>query len=259
MSETVLNSLLAVGHYTVRPGHVVYINDSSLLLQEDGGHNMEVVHQRDREVLIHLFYDPIELLVPDQPGAKDMIDQTNLLLAYTGHFGSDLSVQMPATANPSRVSRAAGSVLYRDHNNPSGCTPHTHSFPDGIIVVDRGDCTFLEKLVHARSALAAGIVVISNDDDAINPTANKSELAAAGDLDDVAILLLAYRAGQILLDMLDTAEGLGIGPVKLALSPERKPTAPEPIYDRQNTEKAKSAGRILYLNGHALLNTRLLI
>lgn len=258
MLEPVLNSS-SVGHYTVRPGHVVYINDSSLLLEDDGGHTMDIVRERDREVLIHLFYDPIDMLVPDQPGIKDMIDQTNLLLAYTGRFGGDLSVQIQPTANPPRFSRAAGSVLYRDYNNLSGCTPYTHPFPDGIIVVDRGDCTFLEKLVHARSALAAGIVVINDDDDAINPTANKTELSAAGDLDDVAILLLAHRAGQILLDMLDTAEGLGIGPVKLALSPERKPTAPEPIYDRQNTEKAKSAGRILYLNGHALLNTRLLV
>ena len=47
---------------------------------------------------------------------------------------------------------------------------------DAIVLLHRGTCTFIEKLAYAKRAGARGVVVISDMDMAINPSAEAEEL-----------------------------------------------------------------------------------
>ncbi|KAF5388298.1 hypothetical protein D9615_000341 [Tricholomella constricta] len=236
-----------VGHYTVRTGHLVYINDTSLF-----GH-LDVVKDATKrsDVLLRFYADEIDPMLQVQTGmhVDTSNDMQSLLVGYTAHFGGDLTVKPSSDATTVRLAGKDGIAIHRDFENTRGCRPYRHPYPDSVLVVHRGDCTFLEKLLHARAASAAGVLVISDDDLVINPTANIDEIEAAGDLSDVALVLLPLKAGEVLMNMLDHAEQGLISQVRMVLEGE----------DTGHIPAAKDPNRILYINDHPLLNTRLLV
>jgi mannosidase alpha-like ER degradation enhancer 1 len=184
--------------------------------------------------------------------------------AYTSMFGADLTVIPLADAQPVRFGRGEGVRVSRDKANHLGCLPYDRTFDNDAILVYRGDCNFLEKLIKAKSAGASGVVVISDEDMGINPTSDAEELAAAGDLSDVAIVVLASSAGKLVASMLDSAETYGMGQVMLMVDPEGHSAATDgrrvsnDQTEKQGRERVDS-GRVLYINGHAVLNTRLIV
>lgn len=244
-----------VGHYNVRPGQIVYINDSSIFLTPGENVNIaqEELRKRDAEVQLRIFLN----------GSFDsqVIDVS--LTSYSAHFGTDLSHSaVHSTKEIPRIRKSEGVVVRRDPKNLRGCNPYEQSYPDSILVVHRGDCTFLEKLLKARDAEAAGIVVISNEDIAIHPTASSAELALAGDLSDVGVVLLTNQVGQAFEDMLASNEKIQAGQIMLALERAQdvgsiEDTEHVPPVDKES--EANDLNRILYINGHPLINTRLLI
>jgi len=203
------------------------------------------------------------------------------LTAYTAFFGADLSAHVTEPPDvPPRITQGEGLPLFRDHSNRNGCSPYKHAYPDSILVVERGDCTFLDKVIQARDAGAAGVIVISDEDLAINPTANADEVNATGKLDDVGLLLVPKTPGKVLLELMETLENLGVGQVMVAIhrdplattdstshGPARKERRgqTEKAQDKENATKRDEKNqdpnnpRILYINGHPLLNTRMLV
>jgi len=181
----------------------------------------------------------------------EMVNDMELsVTGYVGFFGADLledTEELPL--------KLTGLIpVYRDDGNEFGCEPYDKSYQDGIILISRGECTFLEKLVEARNAGASGVVVVSDEDTAINPTADAGELVEAGNLDDVAIVILPRTAGQLVEQLLDTTQG--IGQVMLSLEHEHQSA----ITDAGEVDDVPLKNdRVLYLNGHPLLNTRLLV
>jgi len=142
--------------------------------------------------------------------------------------------------------------------NPTGCQAYTQTFADEAILVHRGGCTFLEKLMRAHEVGASGVVVTSDSEIAVNPSASVEDLEDVGDsLDDVAIVVLRKSDGRQVSAMLDMAEN-HVGRVVLVLENLQRDTAlpeQEPVGKR-----SRFAGNsVLYINGHALLNTRLLV
>jgi mannosidase alpha-like ER degradation enhancer 1 len=180
-----------------------------------------------------------------------------LVTGYTALFGADLSDMYEEKGL--RFVRGEGVRIVRDRTNSGGCLPYADKYDDVILLVNRRECTFLQKLVLARSAGAAGIVVISDTDIGINPSAADDELETVRELSDVAIVLLTRQAGEVVLNMLDWAESRGSGQVMVALDPERRSAMDggDPLDERK--EKSPDPNRVLYLNGHPLLNTRLLV
>lgn len=239
-----------MGHYTVRPGHVVYINDSSLLLQSVSGNEGDKSRVPDILLRFHLDADTIFQLQTD---TQDVFQTSNnahaLVTGYTAYFGGDLSPASDIGYRPLDFLRREGILVRREPSNARGCEPYKLHYPDSVLVVHRGECTFLEKLLHARSASAAGVLVISDDDAVINPTANADEVEAAGDIHDVAIVLLPHKEGHVLVEMMDRAERLGTNKISMVVDYDPLPTV----------EVHKDPDRMLYLNGHPLLNTRLLV
>jgi len=252
-----------LGHYAVRPGHVVYINDSSIFLTPGEAANMaqDELHHRDSEIQLRIFSSDVDSMfqVQNIDLNSQVIDVS--LTGYAAQFGADLSHVFTHPAKEIPLIRSSeGVVVRRDPENLRGCDPYEELYPDSVLVVHRGGCTFLEKLVKARDASAAGVIVISDEDTAINPTANQDELVLAGDLSDIGFVLLTNKVGQAFEDMLVASERVQPMQIMLALEHPRgvgniEDTGHTPIEETET----KDPNRILYINGHPLINTRLLI
>ncbi|KAF8076303.1 alpha mannosidase-like protein [Lyophyllum atratum] len=239
-----------LGHYTVRTGHLVYINDSSLFSHLDVA--QDTIKRQD--VLLRFYADDVDPMLQVQTGTQvnTSNDLQSLLVGYTAHFGGDITVPHSDTS-ALRFAHRDGIAVHRDFNNEQGCNPYKHSYPNSVLVVRRGDCTFLEKLINAQAASAAGVLVISDDNLVINPTANFDEVEAAGDLSDVALVLMPQKGGEVLMDMMDHAEQRLNGQVRMVLEDDSEASSAGHI------PPTKDPNRILYINGHPLLNTRLLV
>ena len=251
-----------VGHYAVRSGHTVYINDSSIFhrVGEDSKIAQTDLRRRQPELSLH-FFTSMDPTFSTQTGLLEPSGLNILTTGYAGLFGADLTpAALGSEDNLPRFSHGEGLSVFREPSNSYGCSPYDHSYPDYVMVVERGGCTFLEKLIQARDASAAGILVISDEDVPINPTANIDELEVAGDLSDSAIVLLPRKVGAILLAAVASAEDHGATRVIMALHREQeRANADTGHLPERLGEKVKDSNRILYINGHPLLNTRLLV
>ncbi|KAG6872750.1 hypothetical protein C0995_006952 [Termitomyces sp. Mi166 len=233
-----------LGHYTVRTGHIVYINDSSLLAHLDGKKNIA----KHLDVLLRFYAEDVDSLVQIQTRLPITTsdDMQVLLVGYTAQFGGALDMKPHSDPDSLQFAHQGGVNVYRDADNPLGCVPYKYPHPSSVLVIHRGECTFLEKLIYARDASAAGVIVISDDDVIINPTANMDEIQAAGDLSHTALVLLPLKAGEILLEMISRAEQGIISQVRMVVQD-----------DTADIPQSKDPNRILYINGHPLRNTRL--
>lgn len=243
-----LIALWLVGHYTIRPGQTIFINDTSLL---ESLPVSEEVAANFGSIQLHFYVDVVDSMFNMLNMMEAVTDMDLSVTGYVGFFGADL---LGDKEDESPTTFTGQFPIHREDSNDLGCEPYHHSYQDGILLASRGECTFLQKLVQARNAGASGVLVISDEDIAINPTADANELLAAGNLDEVAIVVIPRKAGQLIEQLLDTSQG--IGQVMLSLDHELESALIDAGED--NTPK-NDPGRVLYINGHPLLNTRLLV
>ncbi|CDO74074.1 Glycoside Hydrolase Family 47 protein [Trametes cinnabarina] len=263
-----------LGPYAVKTGQRIYFNDSQLVLSSVGGSGPEGATARKPripEVELRLYLDFVDPLLQLQGlGMHDVITET-VVVASTALFGGDPTIpaQPDADRPPLRFGHGDGVRIVRFPDNPLGCAPYAEKLDGEAIVVARGECTFLEKLIYAQKVGASGVVVLGNEDHHINPSADAEELAAAGpSIDEVAIVVLRRGDAQLVLDILDSAERYGLGAVKLVVEPwvdgpaeADKSSTPRdrPGEEPSKTERVEVPPRVLYLNNHPLLNTRLIV
>ncbi|KAG1753952.1 glycoside hydrolase family 47 protein [Suillus paluster] len=236
-----------LGPHAVRTGQMVYVNDSALWepIPAPGP------TYRNQDVQLRIFLDTFDPALVAQPEATYFNGET-YVKAYTAQFGGDLAALSGST--PLRFGYGEGTELQRDKSNPLGCKPYETDFDGNAVLVHRGDCTFLEKLVYARRAGASGVVVVSDEDVPINPSASPEEIAAAGEISDVALVLLPHTIGKSVTTMVDAAGMFGYGHVIFAIDPEAQGWTEGTI-----DHTPGDIGQILYINGHPLLNTRLIL
>ena len=239
-----------VGPHSVRTGQLVYINDTALLLPEDG---FKILHNPD--IRLRIFLDTMDPLLPAHPGTVESNGEFHVT-AHTATFGAD--VTMAGTPESLIFGRAEGVRIRRDDTNLLGCQPFDQDFSGDAVFLWRGDCTFLEKLIHAREAGASGVIVVNTDDTPINPSATSDEIAAAGELQDVALVLLSHTAGSNIGAMLDASGFFGYGNVLFSIDPEGWSGLPKARKDKHDGQGGQMP-HVLYINGHPLLNTRLLV
>ncbi|KAF5321197.1 hypothetical protein D9619_000434 [Psilocybe cf. subviscida] len=257
-----------LGQYHVRPGHVVYVNDSTIFAPpgESAKLAQEALYRREAEIKLRAFTsntDPA-FQVQNSVIAENVIDVS--FNGFTALFGTDMSSTAPIdSAKPlPRIRQPEGVAVRRELENISGCDAFDHTYEDSILIVHRGHCTFLEKLLNARDAGAAGVLIVSDEELGINPTANADELEHAGDLSEVAAILLPKKVGESFEEMVALSERLGALQIRLALqqSIEEQYVLPKEGVHEEDVEDeppAKDTNRILYINGHPLINTRLLV
>ncbi|KAG2135913.1 glycoside hydrolase family 47 protein [Suillus bovinus] len=235
-----------LGPHAVRTGQIVYVNDSALWNPPDPRPTY-----RSKDVKLRIFLDTFDTVLTAQPGASSFNGET-YVNAYTAQFGGDLAA--PDASDTLLFGYWEGTEVQQDKGNPLGCKPYETNFDGNAVLVHRGECAFLEKLVYARDAGASGVIVVSDEDTPINPSASPAEIAAAGDLSNVALVLLPYTVGKSVTAMVDAAGMFGYGHVMFAVDTEAQAWT-EGVIDPTPGE----VGQILYINGHPLLNTRLII
>jgi hypothetical protein len=113
--------------------------------------------------------------------------------------------------------------------------------------------------MRAHEVGASGVVVINDSDIEINPSATEEDLKDIGDsLDDVAVVVLSEPDGRQVSAMLDVAEDRHTGRVVLALDGTQLDTASvEHTPAEEHSRFAEDP--VLYINGHPLLNTKLMV
>lgn len=245
-----LSRLELVGPHSVRTGQLVYINDTALISSED---EFQIPHIP--EVRLRIFLDTMDPMLPARPGMVEL----NAEIHVTGHtatFGAD--VTKAESSKSLKFGRAEGVLIRKDDTNLLGCRPFDQDFAGDAVFLWRGDCTFLEKLVYARDAGASGVIVVNTNDAPINPSATPSEVAAAGELQDVALVLLPHTVGNSIAAMLDASGVVGYGNVLFSIDPEGWSGQAKAGGDKHDDQEGQ-APRVLYINGHPLLNTRLLV
>lgn len=243
-----------LGPYSVKTGQIVYVNDSHLLLAPLDGKG------------------PID---EDDAGPKYRVPEVELriyvdLLSSSGAV-LQLQHDVPTEAFVSASTATFGAVrfrrgdtvrLVRDPANPFGCLPYKQRYAGEVLVVRRGECTFLDKLFEAAVAGAAGVIAISDEDHSITPSAGVDELSAVGDvIDDVAIVVVNRADGEVLTAMLNAADTFGVGQVMAVVTPAESAAhgGASSLSPEAARQKARDGNRILYLNGHPLVNTRLMV
>ena len=261
-----LTPVATVGPHAVRTGQLVYVNDSDLILGPSDNKNSADPgtkrYPRPPNIQLRFYLDAMAPMFQVQGGVVESPSEV-LIIAHTSFFGADLFAFPPPDAGSVRFGHGEGVRVTRDKSNPIGCLPYDRTFDSDAVLVYRGECTFLEKLIRAKSAGASGVLVISDDESVINPSYDPEEIAAAEDLSDVALVTLTRSSGQLVTSMIDVADAHGVGQVTLTIDPEGQSATtdgrrvPEAI-SRHGWEHV-DPGRVLYINGHALINTRLLV
>jgi len=241
-----------VGPHTVHVGQVVYINDTVLATKLHSLNAKEMEGRHDAQLRVFIDFANAGSHIPSVIGGPV---SDAVFTASTGLFAGDPSVPLPDNGKPLRFGQGEGVGLVRDRVNPTGCHAYTQAFADEAILVRRGGCTFLEKLQRAHEVGASGVVVINDDDETVTPSASGEDLKDVGDsLDDAVVVVLRASDGRQVSAMLDVAED-HVGRVVLVV--ERDPALPE--RDPTGEQSEFASNRVLYINGYALLNTRLLI
>ncbi|ELU43139.1 ER degradation-enhancing alpha-mannosidase-like 1 [Rhizoctonia solani AG-1 IA] len=221
-----------LGHHRVLSGQKVFINDPALL--ELPGFSK--LQEKERKLAVQL-----KLRVGDS-------DEEISLFATTALFGAD-----PSSENSPGTFRVDAPPLHVVPSNPenlNGCSDH-EALPilnGAVLVVNRGTCSFLEKLTKAKKVGAAGVIVVSDVDSLINPSLDKEEEDyAASELADVGLVVLTHRDGVKLLKSLETSLDTV---VPLWVKVTRQPSLEDEI-----TKEEEEKPRLLYINGKALINT----
>ena len=246
-----------MGPHTVLTGQTVYINDTILATTLNRGKKMQP-ERRHTSVQLRIFIDFVDTksYIPSIAGG---LVSDAVFTASTGLFAGDPTVPHPPDRKALRFGQGEGIGLVRDPENPTGCQEYRQTFTDEAILVRRGTCTFLEKLMRAHEVGASGVVVINDSDLEINPSATEEDLKDIGDsLDDVAVVVLSEWDGRQVSAMLDVAEDRHTGRVVLALDGTQLDTASvEHTPAEEHFRFAEDP--VLYINGHPLLNTKLLV
>jgi mannosidase alpha-like ER degradation enhancer 1 len=245
-----------VGHHSVRPGHTVYINDSNIFHTAEEDANPPQI-ERELQVQLRIFSPNMELASrASKIISSGVVDVS--VTGYTASFGADLSLSHILNASSMSIALPEGVPIRHEDLNRHGCIPFARSYPDSALMVRRGQCTFLEKLLYARAASASVVIIISDDNRATNPTADADELEAAGDLSGAAVILLPKKTGEALEDMLIATSKLGTTEIRISVDANRSEGHGDEL-ERSHVEKDEETSRVLYINGHPLINTRLLV
>lgn len=239
-------------------GQTVYINDTALVTLLNHVKEKQT-ERRHVGVQLRIFIDFVDPSSYISSAARGLVSDA-VFTASTGLFAGDPTVPHLPNGKPLRFGQGEGVGLVRDPNNPTGCREYKQMFADEAILVRRGECTFLEKLMRAHEAEASGIVVINDSDVGISPSANEEELKEIGDsLDDVVVVVLRESDGRQVLAMMDAAEDHHAGRVVLAPESMQYDTASVEHRWIQEDFRFAEEDPVLYINGHALLNTKLLV
>lgn len=250
-----------MGPHSVRAGQLVFVDDQKLAVTANPP---PTAPKRVSVINLQFSVKGVDQRFQVQEGITEGPLEVTLP-ANTALFGGDPSLLDP-DHEPIRFGRRDGVRLVQDQSNQYGCHPYERAYSDEALLVDRGECTFLEKLLNAKEAGASGVVVINDEDIRVSPSIDEEERQDIGDtVDDVALVILTSSAGKAVTDMVRRTRDIGEGQMMFTVDPESRQVGGKrklaKAYRSSNDmDKLKDdIQKVLYLNGHALVNTRLVV
>ena len=250
-----------MGPYSVRTGQLVLVDDQILV----GTANPPATTLRRVSVInLQFFVKDVDQMFQVQEGITEGPLKVTLS-ANTALFGRDPSL-LTTDNEPICFGHQDGVRLVQDHSNQYGCQPYQQTYSDEALLVERGECTFLKKLLNAKEAGASGVVVINDSDVRVSPSIDEDEREEVGDaVDDVALVILTKTGGKAVIDMVKRTREFGRGQVMFTVDPDSRQVGVKTKLTKAHNgsndiDKLKDdIQKVLYLNGNALVNTRLVV
>ena len=250
-----------MGPHSVRAGQLVLVDDQILV----GASNPPATAPNRVSVInLQFFVKDVDQMFQVQEGITEGPLRVTLS-ANTALFGRDPSL-LATDHEPIRFGHQNGVRLAQDHSNQYGCQPYQQIYSNEVLLVDRGGCTFLKKLLNAKEAGASGVIVINDSEARVSPSIDEDEREEVGDaVDDVTLVILTKAGGKAVTDMIKRTRDFGVGQTMFIVDPEnrqvgvkRKPTK---VHRGSNDidQLKDDIQKVLYLNGNALVNTRLVV
>lgn len=262
--------ILQVGHLDVKQGEMVFINDS-LLFGDEG--DAVAIPQRSGVKAVPLKFWTIippasSIYSNPEIGQEDLpVTGEFVVEAATADFGKDLHRLRSTTHNATDASTfgTTAARLVRFSDNPLGCSSYNDTsgkIENALVYVQRGDCLFIEKLAYARRAGALGVVVWHDEEGRLNPSAEPEDIEIYGaEVQDGVIAVIPATAASFVSGRLRLQDE---DPEKVMVMVSLEKEWPEqllgedPSLRTEPTKTKRTSGRILYINGHAIINTELL-
>ncbi|KAG8794500.1 alpha mannosidase-like protein [Serendipita sp. 398] len=252
-----------IGHLNVRQGEKVFFNDSLLFGERPADKQKANLAPRAKTVPIKFF-----TVSPEDPSMMDddsRVTSEFIVEANTAEFGVDLDQLREDQVGAAGTFGLTGSHLVRVPDNANGCQPY-HD-PNGllhnaVVFIERGECLFIEKLFNARKSGAAGVVVWHDSEEAVNPVVEAGDLAVFGaGIEGAAMVVIpasaaAFVVGRLVLQEQDPRKHKVMVKVEKEWPEQLLGQDPQIVQAPTKTEKA--SGKILYINGNAMINTELL-
>lgn len=236
----------------MRTGQKVYLNDTTFHATVTP---VEEELKRGIDVQLHFH---LQLEDPSMLFSLgfEVSEQDLALTAHTALFGGDPTISWRDGGHSNKLIRFAGPdplvLLQPESHNRWGCQDYNSALSmETVLFVERGNCSFFQKLKMAKAAGAAGVIVASDTEDHINPTGDAREQdMASKELADVALVVIPRSGAQMINELLGHAHFSGL---QLLMSVDHQPSP------QTTTGKRPSSTRYLYVNNRPLINVELLV
>jgi len=142
--------------------------------------------------------------------------------------------------------------------NANGCEPFTipHN-ADGpfTILLNRGGCTFLQKLVHATRAGASGVIVAGlppsstntdpDQEGLLRPSASGESTAHLQEVEDTGMIYVDWRTGDVLRDIFQSqSDGISVHVEILEIDGQVSQDQQQEGYGDEMSRPASGAGKV---------------
>ncbi|KAG9019007.1 alpha mannosidase-like protein [Tulasnella sp. 427] len=284
--------IVQIGRYTVKPFQKVWFADPRLLKAENSSSYVDPYQQQS--VPLRFFAESTKLkATPAQKLLQTLFGDAELTLsAVSANWGDQPGQKLaksewdPSISSRPRARLGKGSeplpLVRPPKENRHGCRPHLpqdyeedpHFAPpqiyaDKVLVLDRGECTFLEKAQFAERAGARSVIVLSDED--VLPSMSKSDpdyeftqmyikyisliIVSGKDYADKLNAMLSQTDVRVMVEV-DRTKMTGFELVEAAQT--NSDAVPKRMRSDWDKLRKVGVGRPLFINGKRLLNAALL-
>lgn len=231
-----------VGPHAVKTGQKVFISDKRLHRVVQA---IAKPQERPLDVKLEMIIPNLESIRSSRPDIG-LAGQPLPFSAWTALFAGD-PTRIGPDGHGIRFGQGSPPVpLVRDRDRLLGCSDYPSRIvpQHAVVVVQRGGCTFLEKLQFAVVAGAAGVIVMNTDDNPLNPSADDEDLERLGSdarIDDAALVVVNRTIAEHIQKMMDITDDFPNAHVMVQV-------------DQERGSPSEVLGAMLYVNGNAVVN-----
>ncbi|KDQ07463.1 glycoside hydrolase family 47 protein [Botryobasidium botryosum FD-172 SS1] len=273
-----------LGPHRILAGQKVYVADPAIFATpKPKVEDVAPVKKVGPNVRLRFFVSHVNGGAP--PSTPDWKPKGAEIIASTASFAADPAKPVKAKGFDIRgvfdIRRGKGQFnlgapavpVVRISTNDFACKPYSATealrIPEnGVILVQRGWCTFEKKARNAKRAGAVGVIVVNDSEGNVNPEPDTRGSASDMKDWDLAIVSVPLSGGNAVEGLLDAWKSVGQTKVMVVVeagmpveTANPQPPAPEEPSDEELRKRVREMEhpRALVVNGHTLLNTAILV